>query len=127
MAIKVTNLSNKVIGFGEVTILPGEMREIPEDYERNPVVSHYEKLGLIKRSGKPTLTEEEMNKELEAQRKAQEESEKKAAEELKKERTAILQKGDAEEIASLAMELGINPADCKDQADVIKKVKAALK
>lgn len=127
MSIKVKNLSNKVIGFGEVNILPGETREIPQDYERNPAIDHYQRLGLIKCSGNPTLTEEEMNRALEEQRKVQEEAEKKAAEELKKERTAILQKGDAEEVASLAMELGINPADCKDQADVVKKVKAALK
>lgn len=127
MSIKVKNLSNKIIGFGEVNILPGEAKDIPQDYERNPAIAHYERLGLIKCSGNPTLTEEEMNKELEEKKNAEAEAEKKAAEALKKERLAILQKGDVEEVGSLAMELGINPADCKDQADVIKKVKATLK
>lgn len=127
MAIKVTNLSNKLIGFGEVNILPGETKEIPQDYERNPVISHYETIGLIRCSGEPTLTEEEMKKVLEEKKNEEAENERKAAEALKKERLAILQKGDVEEVGSLALELGINPADCKDQADVIKKVKAALK
>ena len=49
------------------------------------------------------------------------------AEELRKARLATVDKLNEEELGKLANELGINPADCKDQADVLKKVKAALK
>ena len=32
-----------------------------------------------------------------------------------------------EELAAVAIEMGVNPAECKDVADIRKKVKAALK
>ena len=59
-----------------------------------------------------------------------EEAEKKAAEEaeaLRKARLASLEGISEEALGSLANELGINPAECKDQKDVLRKVKAALK
>ena len=49
------------------------------------------------------------------------------AEALRKARLASLNTLNAEELGRMANELGINPADCKDQADVMKKVRAALK
>ena len=33
MAIKMTNLSEKVIGVGEATVLPGETKEVPRAFE----------------------------------------------------------------------------------------------
>lgn len=50
-----------------------------------------------------------------------------AAEALRQARLASLKGITDEALGSLAVELGINPAECKDQADVLKKVKAALK
>ena len=35
------NESTKIIGIGNVDILPGEMAECPEGYENNPVIRRY--------------------------------------------------------------------------------------
>lgn len=35
------NNSKKVIGIGEVSILPGETEECPQGYENNPIVKKY--------------------------------------------------------------------------------------
>ena len=118
MAMKMENISNgKVIGIGEVTILPGEVKEIPAAYEASPILEVYKKMGFARITGKvsaPAKTQEEV----EAEKKAAAEKAAADAEELRKARLSVL--------ASLANELGINPAECKDQADVLKKVKAAL-
>lgn len=57
--------------------------------------------------------------------KAKAEAEAKAAAE-KKAKLDSLKDASDEDVAALAQELGINPAECKDLADVRKKVKAAL-
>ena len=121
MAMKMENISTgKVIGIGEVTILPGEAKEIPAAYEASPILEVYKKMGFARITGKasaPAKTQEE----IEAEKKAAAD-----AEELRKARLASLEGISEEGLASLANELGINPAECKDQADVLKKVKAAL-
>ena len=102
--MKIENISEgKVIGIGTVTVLPGETEEIPESFERSPVLEVYKR------------------KEA-AEKKAREE-----AEALRQARLASLNGISEEALGRLAVELGINPADCKDQADVLKKVRAALK
>ncbi len=106
MAIKMTNLSEKVIGVGEVTVLPGETKEVPIAFETSPILEAYKNMGLVSLSGKPTATT-------------------KAAAE-KKAKLDSLKDASDEDVAALAQELGINPAECKDLADVRKKVKAAL-
>jgi hypothetical protein len=119
MAIKVKNISEKIIGIGDVTILPEEVKEVPVSYETNPILEVYKDIKLITVSGKPTADKladegnavQDDNEKLLAERKAKAESLKDATD---------------EEVAALAKELGINPAECKDQADVKKKVKAAL-
>ena len=82
-------------------------------------------MGVAKITGTPGKSAKSA-KETEAEKKA---AAKKAAEEaeaLRQARLASLEGITDEALASLANELGINPADCKDQADVLKKVKAAL-
>ena len=106
MAIKMTNLSEKVIGVGEVTVLPGETKEVPVAFETSPILEVYKNMGLVSLSGKATAAT-------------------KAATE-KKAKLDSLKDASDEEVAALAQELGINPAECKDLADVRKKVKAAL-
>lgn len=126
MAMKLKNVGNKVIGIGEVTVLPGETKEIPVAYERSPILEVYKNIGIAEIIGKPK-TAEKSAKQI-ADEKA--EAEKKAAEDaeaLRKARLASLEGITEEGLGSLAKELGINPAECKDQADVLKKVKAALK
>ena len=54
MAIKMTNLSEKVIGVGEVTVLPGETKEVPIAFETSPILEVYKNMGLVSLSGKST-------------------------------------------------------------------------
>ena len=126
MAIKVENISaGKIIGFGDVTILPGETKEIPASFEGNPALKVYEKCGMVKVSGKATKPAK-TKAEIEAEKKAAAEKAAAEAEALRQERLASLEGISEEDLGKLANELGINPAECKDQADVLKKVKAAL-
>ena len=116
MAIKIKNISEKIIGIGDVIILPEETKEVPAVFERSPILEIYKEMGLVTMSGKPTaevvISEtSEVEEMSDADRKAKLDSLKDASD---------------EDVASLANELGINPADCKDLADVRKKVKAAL-
>lgn len=126
MAMKIENIGGKIIGIGEVTVLPGETKDIPEVYETSPILEVYKNLKMAKVTGKPTApakTEQQIAEEKAAE-------EKKAAEEaevLRQARLASLNGISEEDLGRLANELGINPAECKDQADVLKKVKAALK
>lgn len=124
--MRATNISNKIVGFGETVILPGECKEIPVEYERNPVLVHYVRNRIIKVEGEfsePEMTQEE----IEAERKAAELKAATEREELRQQRLASLNGIAEEDLAKLADELGINMAECKDNADIIKKVKAALK
>lgn len=126
MAMKIENISTgKVIGIGEVTILPGETKEIPVAYETSPILEVYKQMGFARITGKaskPAKTQ----KEIDAEKKAAAEKAAAEAEELRKARLASLEGISEESLASLANELGINPAECKDQEDVLKKVKDAL-
>ena len=100
--------------------------KIEEAYETSPILEVYRKQGFAKITGKPKAVQKAEEKA--AADKAA--AEKKAAEEaeaLRQSRLASLEGISEEDLGKLANELGINPAECKDQADVLKKVKAALK
>ncbi len=125
MAIKMTNLSEKVIGVGETTVLPGETKEVPRAFETSPILEVYKNMGLVSLSGKPTAATKTAAEKKAEEDKAKAETEVKAAAE-KKAKLDSLKDASDEEVAALAQELGINPAECKDLADVRKKVKAAL-
>lgn len=125
MAIKMTNLSEKVIGVGEVTVLPGETKEVPIAFETSPILEVYKNMGLVSLSGKPTAAAKAATEKKAEEDKAKAEAEAKAAAE-KKAKLDSLKDASDEDVAALAQELGINPAECKDLADVRKKVKAAL-
>lgn len=125
MAIKMTNLSEKVIGVGEVTVLPGETKEVPIAFETSPILEVYKNMGLVSLSGKSTAATKAAAEKKAEEDKAKTEAEAKAAAE-KKAKLDSLKDASDEEVAALAQELGINPAECKDLADVRKKVKAAL-
>ncbi len=125
--MKIENISDgKIIGIGDVTVLPGEVKDIPKEYETSPILEVYKRCGLAKLTGKasaPVKTDEDIAAEMKAAaNKAAEEEEN-----LRQERLKSLEGISEEALAKLANELGINPAECKDQADVLKKVKAALK
>lgn len=125
MAIKMTNLSEKVIGVGEVTVLPGETKEVPIAFETSPILEVYKNMGLVSLSGKSTAATKAAAEKKAEEDKAKAEAEAKAAAE-KKAKLDSLKDASDEYVAALAQELGINPAECKDLADVRKKVKAAL-
>ena len=125
MAIKMTNLSEKVIGVGEVTVLPGETKEVPLAFETSPILEVYKNMGLVSLSGKSTAATKAAAEKKAEEDKAKAEAEAKAAAE-KKAKLDSLKDASDEEVAALAQELGINPAECKDLADVRRKVKAAL-
>lgn len=129
--MKITNISEgKIFNVGDVTVLPGEIKEVPAAYETNPTLAIYESMGIAKIIGKPgkqVKDPEQAAAEKAAAEKAAAEKAAAEAEELRKARLATVDKLNEEELGKLANELGINPADCKDQADVLKKVKAALK
>lgn len=129
--MKITNISEgKIFNVGDVTVLPGETKEVPAAYETNPTLAIYESMGIAKIIGKPgkqVKDPEQAAAEKAAAEKAAAEKAAAEAEELRKARLATVDKLNEEELGKLANELGINPADCKDQADVLKKVKAALK
>lgn len=125
MAIKMTNLSEKVIGVGEATVLPGETKEVPHAFETSPILEVYKNMGLVSLSGKPTAVTKAAAEKKAEEDKAKAEAEAKAAAE-KKAKLDSLKDASDEDVAALAQELGINPAECKDLADVRKKVKAAL-
>lgn len=125
MAIKMTNLSEKVIGVGEVTVLPGETKEVPIAFETSPILEVYKNMGLVSLSGKSTAATKAAAEKKAEEDKAKAEAEAKAAAEKKAKLDGLKDASD-EEVAALAQELGINPAECKDLTDVRKKVKAAL-
>ena len=125
MAIKMTNLSENVIGVGEVTVLPGETKEVPIAFETSPILEVYKNMGLVSLSGKSTAATKAAAEKKAEEDKAKAEAEAKAAAE-KKAKLDSLKDASDEDVAALAQELGINPAECKDLADVRKKVKAAL-
>lgn len=125
MAIKMTNLSEKVIGVGEATVLPGETKEVPRAFETSPILEVYKNMGLVSLSGKPTAATKAVAEKKAEEDKAKAEAEAKAAAE-KKAKLDSLKDASDEDVAALAQELGINLAECKDLTDVRKKVKAAL-
>lgn len=126
MAIKIENISSKIIGIGGVTVLPGETQDVPVAFERSPILEVYKKANLAKVTGKastPAKTAKEVaDEKAEAEKKAMEETEA-----LRKARLESLEGISEEDLGKLANEIGINLAECKDQTDVLKKVKAALK
>lgn len=125
--MKIENISDgKIIGIGDATVLPGETKDIPEAYETSPILEVYKRNGFAKITGKPKSIEkseaEKAAAEADAAKKAAQD-----AEALRQARLAALEGISEEDLGKMANELGINPAECKDQADVLKKVKAALK
>ena len=122
--MKIRNISDgKIIGMGEVTILPGESADIAREFENSPILDTYKKIGFIEIIGKPSREKDTKTTEDLEDKKRESDS----AETLRLARLASLENISNEELGKLANELGINLASCKDQADVLKKVKAALK
>ena len=125
MSLRIENISDgKIIGIGAETILPGETKTVPEAYEDNPVLALYAEKGFVRATrtrGTQTVRKDASPGQDDDTDQAE------AAEALRKARLASLKGISEEALGRLAQELGVNPAECKDSADVLKKVKAALK
>ena len=129
--MKITNISSKVIGLGRIVVLPGTTETVPEEFEKNPTIELYKEQNLITISGKaaaPAKAKKDVNveKDVVAENVVTEKKDADDAEKLRKERLASLKGASEEDVAKLANELGINPAECKDAADALAKVKKAL-
>lgn len=125
--MKIRNIGSKIIGIGEETVLPGEVKEVPKAFERSPILEVYKEIGMAEIITDPIIehvAEPKMNNPVTEKDDLEDAA---AAEALRQARLASLKGITDEALGSLAVELGINPAECKDQADVLKKVKAALK
>lgn len=125
--MKIRNIGSKIIGIGEESVLPGEVKEVPKAFERSPILEVYKEIGMAEIITDPVIehaAEPKMNNPVTEEEDLDAAA---AAEALRQARLASLKGITDEALGSLAVELGINPAECKDQADVLKKVKAALK
>ena len=107
----------KVIGIGDVYVLPGETREVPASYEGSIALEVYERLGMAKITGKGKKVAK-TDKPVEDPQPAIEEDE---AEEVDVDAMSD------EELAEMAIKLGINPASCKDMKALRTKVKRQMK
>lgn len=136
--MKIENIGSKIIGIGEVTVLPGETKDIPKAYETSPILEVYRQCGAAKIIGTPSEvsrnvrsdTEEKAISRKKAETKKKAEDGKKAedeAEALRKTRLAMLNGISEDGLIKLAGDLGITFADCKDSSDMLKKVEEALK
>ena len=126
MALNITNISEKVIGFGSLAVLPGETVEVPFSFEQNPILGVYKNMGIVTISGNATSAGQADAEKGNTETEKNEDTTAKKADAEKEDKLAALKDASDEDVAKQANELGINPAECKDQSDVRKKVKAAL-
>lgn len=140
MELLIANVSSrKPIGIGPVTILPGESKAVPEAYANHPVLNLYQEKGFVRVTEIPDVkeyyTSEQVMNAIDKMKipdtddfgAIEESAPEEAAEALRKARLASLNSLDEAALGKLAEEIGVNPADCKDTADMRKKVRAALK
>lgn len=118
--MKITNISEKVIGFGDKPVLPGDSLDVPAEYEGNPIIDTYKDLGMVTVSGASP------KKKAAKKAAADDAKDDSSIADLRKAQLEALPNMSDEEVAGLAKELGVDPASCKTQADVREKVKAAL-
>lgn len=45
--MRIKNIGGKIIRMGTLTLLPGETRVLPKDFENNPVIEHFADMGLV--------------------------------------------------------------------------------
>lgn len=119
--MKLKNISNsKIIGLGDISVFPGQTLDVPKGFIGNPALNLYKELGLA------VITEDTEDVETTKQKKEDKGNFDKE-EELRKARLASLKGISDENLAKLADELEINRAECVDTADMLKKVKVALR
>lgn len=120
--MQLTNISkSKIIGLGEMSILPGQTIDIPKEFEKNSAIEIYKSVGIAIVSGTPTKDDDKDDaKDKDSTVKKEDK------EALRKKRLASLNGISDEDLAKLAEELEIKSSDCVDTADMLKKVRTAL-
>lgn len=126
--MELVNISkSKIIGIGGISVLPGMTVKVPKGFETNPALKMYKDVGLA------IIVEDSVveNSVVENSDNADGSTgnsivDKDDAEKIRKNRLASLKNISDEDLAKLAEELEVNPADCIDSADMLKKVRAAL-
>lgn len=131
--MELVNISkSKIIGIGGISVLPGMTVKVPKGFETNPALKMYKDVGLA------IIVEDSVVEDSVVENSVVENSDnadsstensivdKDDAEKIRKNRLASLKNISDEDLAKLAEELEINPADCIDSADMLKKVRAAL-
>lgn len=121
--MELVNISkSKIIGIGGISALPGMTVKVPKGFETNPALKMYKDVGLA------IIVEDSVVENSDNADSSTENSivDKDDAEKIRKNRLASLKNISDEDLAKLAEELEINPADCIDSADMLKKVRAAL-
>lgn len=132
--MELVNISkSKIIGIGGTSVFPGMTIKVPKGFETNPVLKTYKDAGMaiivedsvVENSDivKDSVVE---NSDIADGSTGNSIVDKDDAEKIRKNRLASLKNISDEDLAKLAEELEVNPADCIDSADMLKKVRAAL-
>lgn len=132
--MKIENIGNKIIGIGEVTVLPSETKEIPKAYETSPILEVYKQCGAARIIGTPptayrnTLSDEEERTAVrEAAAKGSTGAKEKAA---AKESTAAKEKAAAKKKAESEKKADIKEAEGRegvvDEAEALRQTRLAM-
>lgn len=134
--MELVNISkSKIIGIGGTSVFPGMTIKVPKGFETNPVLKTYKDAGMAiivedfvveNSDNADSSTENSIADKADKDDVENSIADKDDAEKIRKNRLASLKNISDEDLAKLAEELEINPADCIDSADMLKKVRAAL-
>ena len=118
--MKITNISEKVIGFGDKPVLPGDSLDVPAEYEGNPIIDTYKDLGMVTVSGASP------KKKAAKKAAADDAKDDSSIADLRKAQLEALPNMSDEEVAGLAKELGVDLGGRRIIKKKREKVKAAL-
>lgn len=132
--MELVNISkSKIIGIGGTSVFPGMTIKVPKGFETNPVLKTYKDAGMAIIVEDSVVENSDIVKDSVVENSDNADGstgnsivDKDDAEKIRKNRLASLKNISDEDLAKLAEELEINPADCIDSADMLKKVRAAL-
>lgn len=132
--MELVNISkSKIIGIGGTSVFPGMTIKVPKGFETNPVLKTYKDAGMAIIVEDSVVENSDIVKDSVVENSDNADGstgnsivDKDDAEKIRKNRLASLKNISDEDLAKLAEELEVNPADCIDSADMLKKVRAAL-
>lgn len=132
--MKIKNISGKILGVGlALTVLPGEIKELPAEYENNPVIRNYVRRGIVKlvKAQIPLKQEESKQEEKSEQEeeskwdeKSEQEEEQKTAVEVNPEEKELSDMT-AEELTDYAQRHGIDIGRSTNAGSILNKILSA--